>query len=85
MAAAARLSVKHMDDMDTKYQKCVCQQFSSCCEPLALPLAYLVSDMKVYTLNAKRSNYFSLESNMDVEDETEDLSHLLRPWIRRRV
>lgn len=70
MAAAARLSVEHMDDMDTKHQKCVCQQFNSCCEPLALPSAYLVSDIKVYILNAKRSNYFSLESNMDVEDET---------------
>lgn len=70
MAAAARLSVEHTDDMDTKHQKCVCQQFNSCSEPLALPLADLLPDIKVYILNAKRSNYFSLESNMDVEDGT---------------
>lgn len=70
MAAVARLSVEHMDDMDTKHQKCVCQHFNSCCEPLAFSLAYLVSDIKVDILNTKRSNYFSLESNMDVEAET---------------
>lgn len=58
----------------------ICQQFNSCCEHLALPLAYLVSDIKVCILNVKRSNYFSLESNIDVEDETHDLSHVLRPW-----
>lgn len=50
VAAAARLPVKHMD---TKHWKRVCQQLDLFYELQALPLAYLVSDMRAYPSKAK--------------------------------
>lgn len=64
MATAARLSVKHMEYADAKYQNCVCQQLDPCWEPQASPSACFISVIK-YML-WKQSPTFK-KSNTDAE------------------